>query len=71
MIVDDTIFNVNVFSSILQKTFDCTIEVAYNGLEAVNLVKTGQSFDIIFMDISMPLMNGHQATSLIREYEKD
>ena len=59
MIVDDTIFNVNVFSDILQKTLDCTIEVAYNGLEAVNLVKTGQNFDMIFMDISMPLMDGH------------
>ena len=59
LIVGDTIFNVDVFKVILKKTLNCSTEVAFNGLEAVNLVKTGVKFDLIFMDISMPLMNGH------------
>jgi len=45
------------------------VYIAENGLEAVGLVKK-QRFDLILMDIQMPLMDGYAATAVIREEQK-
>ncbi|MCP3898272.1 MAG: response regulator, partial [Desulfobacteraceae bacterium] len=44
------------------------VTIAKNGKIAVDLFKK-QDFDLIMMDIQMPVMDGYQATKLIREYE--
>ena len=49
------------------------IDRAYNGLEAVEKVETlyqqtGQSYGLIFMDLSMPFLDGYEATQRIREF---
>ena len=36
-----------------------------NGREAVDLVRSGRQFDVIFMDYSMPVMNGIQVSQVI------
>ena len=69
LIVEDNIINQKLLDRILSK-FDITVTIANNGLEAVNLRKEN-SYDIIFMDIQMPIMNGVEATKKIIEYEKD
>lgn len=50
------------------KTLDIDLKFANNGEEAVILYKEYQP-DIIFMDISMPKMDGKQACKAIRDYE--
>jgi CheY-like chemotaxis protein len=45
------------------------VAVAQNGREAIATLET-QSFDIVLMDVQMPVMDGFQATAAIREKEK-
>lgn len=69
LIVDDSDANLElmkVYVSGVCDHFDC----AQNGAEAVDAVKNND-YDLVFMDIQMPIMDGHQAISKIREHEKE
>lgn len=46
------------------------LDIVSNGLDAVENYKT-KKYDVILMDIEMPIMGGVDATKLIRSYEKD
>ena len=45
------------------------IVIAENGKEAVDIYRYN-NFDLILMDVQMPVLNGYQATEIIREFEK-
>ena len=64
LIVDDNRTNRLVASRMFQE-FDVVIVEACDGLEAIDAVETHE-FDIIFMDMRMPEMDGLTATSIIR-----
>ncbi len=68
LIVEDNEINQLVISGMLDDD-KLDIQFADNGIEGV---KAYQDFgpDMVFMDVSMPLMNGYDATGKIREYEK-
>ncbi len=54
----------------LTKSKDWAITVVENGREAVEAFKKDE-FDLILMDVQMPLMNGYEATKMIRDIEKE
>jgi CheY-like chemotaxis protein len=64
LVVDDNATN-RMVAQALCEMFDCTCESANDGAEAVEIAKGGR-FDLILMDIKMPVMDGVAATRAIR-----
>ena len=65
LVVEDNPVNQKLIVIFLQKA-GFNVTVAGNGQEAVDIVSSGKVFDIIFMDIHMPIMDGVSATKEIR-----
>ncbi|MEK7434162.1 MAG: ATP-binding protein [Cyanobacteriota bacterium] len=63
LIAEDNLVNQTLFSSVLKK-LSYEPDIANNGIEAINLFKANK-YDIIFMDLQMPLMNGYEASRQI------
>lgn len=64
LVAEDNPVNQQVISGIL-RAFDHTVDIAENGIEAVRLYSE-HSYDLVFMDIQMPEMDGYQAAEKIR-----
>jgi len=69
LVVDDNPVNREVIVQALRR-FDIFPTVVENGLEALSSVEHS-AFDLVFMDCSMPEMDGFQATQIIRQREAD
>jgi signal transduction histidine kinase/CheY-like chemotaxis protein len=65
LVVEDNAVNMMVVSKMLLK-WNATVSKASNGLEAVELAAKHQ-YDVILMDLQMPIMDGLTATSHIRK----
>ena len=68
LLVEDSPMNQKVATEIL-KRFGCQVEVAADGLDAVRMFESND-YDLVFMDIHMPVMDGFEAARTIREKEK-
>ncbi len=68
LIVDDNAVNRAVIVGMLE-VYQCVTVEAGNGREAVTAVSDG-SFDLVFMDCQMPVLDGFEATAEIRRLER-
>ena len=66
LIVDDVEPNLYV-SEGLMKPYGLQIETVMSGIEAIDKIKSGKEYDIIFMDHMMPVMDGIEATAHLRD----
>ncbi|MBL4281020.1 ATP-binding protein [Vibrio fluvialis] len=65
LVVEDTKTNQMVIQLLLNR-MGYNVTIANNGQHAIELIEKNSSFDLIFMDISMPIMDGIQATRILR-----
>lgn len=65
LLADDEEYNRLLITSILDK-WNLNYDIAKNGLEAIELIKKN-TYNFVFMDIRMPIINGVMATKFIRE----
>jgi len=68
-VVDDNKDNRTVLSAYFRRT-EHSIEIAVNGEEAVAKIKQG-NYDLVLMDIEMPVMDGYTAVRLARKWERE
>ncbi len=68
LLVEDNPMNQRVAEEIL-KQFGCRVEIACDGSEGVERFRDN-GYDIVFMDVQMPVMDGFEATRVIRRQER-
>jgi FOG: CheY-like receiver len=68
LLAEDNLVNQKLAVRILEKQGH-QVEVVENGLEAFNAIKK-KNYDVVLMDVQMPVMGGFEATEKIRQWEK-
>ncbi|KAJ9703150.1 hypothetical protein PVL29_004783 [Vitis rotundifolia] len=65
LVVDDDTIIQKIHKALLTK-LGLEVNVVANGKEVLDLYRSGTSFDLIFMDMEMPIMDGLEATKELR-----
>ena len=68
LVVDDNELNIKVASRVM-KDLNVEIDVAYNGRECLDKINQGKKYDLILMDIMMPVMSGESAMKELQKIE--
>ena len=69
LVVDDMPFNLTIVQKIVGD-WNVQIDIAANGKEAVQKIRVNP-YDIVLMDLQMPIMDGEEATREVRKFNKD
>lgn len=71
LLVEDNELNMEIAATLLEQQ-ETIITKAFNGQEAIDIFSKSKedSFDVILMDIMMPIKNGYEATKEIRELDR-
>ena len=69
LLAEDNEMNIYLFDELFKKLDIKNVTFAKNGKEALDAYKK-QTFDLVLLDIDMPVMNGREAYTSIREYEQ-
>jgi PAS domain S-box-containing protein len=67
IVAEDVMSNFYLIQSMLEETA-IDVNWAKNGEEVLEILKKNPAFDLILMDVRMPIMNGYEATKEIRKY---
>ena len=72
LLAEDNELNMEIAEFVLQNE-GAGVTKAWNGQEAVELFRKSEpgEFDVILMDIMMPVMNGYEATKMIRSLDRE
>jgi len=68
LVAEDNLVNCMVIESLLAQ-LGLQVTVVHDGQKAVAAVQTGAAFDLVLMDLQMPVQDGYQATVQIRQSE--
>lgn len=66
LLVDDDVRNIYAMTSLLEM-LGFEVEIARNGEDAIKLINAREDIDLVLMDMMMPVLDGYQATSRLRE----
>jgi len=69
LLVEDNLVNQRVATRLLEKRGHC-VAIAENGQEALRMLEK-ESYDLVLMDVQMPVMDGLEATAKLRESERN
>ena len=69
IVAEDVMSNFYLIKSMLEDTA-VKVSWAKNGKEVLEILKHNPAFDLILMDVRMPIMNGYEATGEIRKFNK-
>jgi two-component system sensor histidine kinase/response regulator len=69
LVVEDNLMNQKLAVTIMQKA-GYGVDAVENGIEAIEALKRS-AYDLVFMDVQMPEMDGYEATKAIRRMERE
>lgn len=70
LVVDDNPKNIQVIGSILKEASEYDIGFAMNGKQALELLLEAGDYDLVLLDVMMPVMNGYETCKAMRQNER-